>query len=155
MDSCNNGLRFYFFVFAMELNFSSTSYFSQRWREGSQDEEIKQPISAKQRAALARRSRHRRNSHLTVAMALPVCRRLSVKAAVFDKDIVCQDDSLFCTRLNSRRVRESERESEKASADVLLYESFFFSLFIFFPLFSLFAEPLERSEHMKVQHGGQ
>lgn len=151
MDSSNNGLRFYFFVFAMELNFSSASYFSQRWREGSQDEGINQPISAKQRAALARRSRHRRNSHLTVAMALPVCRRLSVKAAVFDKDIVCQDDSLFCARLNSRRVRESERESERGR---LAVRKVFFYFFIS-PLFSLFAEPLERSEHMKVQHGGQ
>lgn len=88
--------------------------------------------------------RHRRYSHLTVAMALPVCRRLSVKAAVFDKDIVCQDDSLFAlASIAAECERESERE--RASGDVLLYQRVFFYLFIFifFP-FSLYLPNLSR-----------
>lgn len=76
-------------------------------------------------------------------MALPVCRRLSVKAAVFDKDIVCQDDSLFALASIAAEF-ESERASEQAEMCCCTKGSFYLLFFLFFLPFSLYLLSLSR-----------
>lgn len=144
VDSANSGLRFYFSSFkwywiVLPPVFFVVFFFLSNGGRTRRDEGINQPISASSTHSALR---HRRYSHLTVAMALPVCRRLSVKAAVFDKDIVCQDDSLFALASIAAEC-ESERASERAEMCCCTKGFFFIYLSLFFP-FSLYLPNLSR-----------